>query len=288
MNINIFKPRTMLRIVSISGLVSLSFLASQPSKAVNLVEDQLKAARTAPAGAIPFDDSFNLYLTYDKDQVPTDSTGISPTLLRPYTFTGYSILSVRGTYTNPSGETYDIPLLKPTPVGSVQRNPGGTSSGIDDLASFPTTSTFYRSFWELGAQGNPSDKYPADLTDHNITDNLYNPSGGFAPGDLLAGRTNGTLSFGGLQFFVDYGPNFAADAYPNRYMPYQFFFKDLANDDSNGEDYAGCPGDCGNAKVTKVPGPLPLLGIAAAFGYSRKIRSRINKGYPRVKLASPA
>lgn len=27
----------------------------------------------------------------------------------------------------------------------------------------------------------------------------------------------------------------------------------------------------------RVPGPLPLLGAAAAFGYSRKLRKRINK-----------
>jgi hypothetical protein len=30
----------------------------------------------------------------------------------------------------------------------------------------------------------------------------------------------------------------------------------------------------------KVPGPLPLLGAAAAFGYSRKLRNRIQKSTP--------
>jgi hypothetical protein len=29
-------------------------------------------------------------------------------------------------------------------------------------------------------------------------------------------------------------------------------------------------------EVNKVPGPLPLLGIGAAFGFSRKLRKRIN------------
>jgi hypothetical protein len=31
----------------------------------------------------------------------------------------------------------------------------------------------------------------------------------------------------------------------------------------------------GEAKETEVPGPLPLLGLGAAFGYSRKLRKRI-------------
>ena len=32
------------------------------------------------------------------------------------------------------------------------------------------------------------------------------------------------------------------------------------------------------ARATLVPGPLPVLGAAAAFGYSRKLRKRINGG----------
>jgi hypothetical protein len=32
---------------------------------------------------------------------------------------------------------------------------------------------------------------------------------------------------------------------------------------------------CADGFISKVPGPLPLLGVAAAFGYSRKIRTRI-------------
>jgi len=32
------------------------------------------------------------------------------------------------------------------------------------------------------------------------------------------------------------------------------------------------------ARATLVPGPLPVLGAAAAFGYSRKLRQRINGG----------
>ena len=129
--------------------------------------------------------------------------------------------------------------------------------------------------------------YPPDLTAHGETDNLYNPIGGFMPGDLgfPGGRDNGLLSYGGLLFFVDYGidengnpEDWAAEGYPNRYLPYQVFFKSLLVNDPVGEDYGGCPGDCGNVKVNPVPGPLPLLGVGAAFGYSRKMRKRI-KGF---------
>lgn len=32
--------------------------------------------------------------------------------------------------------------------------------------------------------------------------------------------------------------------------------------------------------VTPVPGPLPLLGVGAAFGYSRRLRRRISTSQP--------
>jgi hypothetical protein len=89
-------------------------------------------------------------------------------------------------------------------------------------------------------------------------------------------RDNGLLSYGGLLFFVDYGELHAAEGYPNRYLPYQVFFKSLLENNPDGEDYGGCPGDCGNAKLTvQTPGPLPFLGIGAAFGFSRNLRKRI-------------
>jgi hypothetical protein len=34
--------------------------------------------------------------------------------------------------------------------------------------------------------------------------------------------------------------------------------------------------DFGEVSFRQVPGPLPLLGAATAFGYSRKLRRRIN------------
>lgn len=35
--------------------------------------------------------------------------------------------------------------------------------------------------------------------------------------------------------------------------------------------------------VTPVPGPLPLLGVAAAFGYSRRLRRRISTSQPGTR-----
>jgi hypothetical protein len=44
------------------------------------------------------------------------------------------------------------------------------------------------------------------------------------------------------------------------------------------------PADVPNvwADVTEVPGPLPILGAAAAFGWSRKLRRRIKASKPEV------
>ena len=46
----------------------------------------------------------------------------------------------------------------------------------------------------------------------------------------------------------------------------------------------------GNATISNfsapVPGPLPLLGVGAAFGYSRRLRRRINLATGSVSSAS--
>lgn len=283
--------------LAIAALTGTAAFLPQASMAVTpSPEVKLKLERTNPPGAIPFTDEFELYITYDLDSLGSTS-GLTPVPRSPleqpggrsYNFQGYNILSVRGTYTNPpslGGETYIVPLQGPAPVGSsVTNSPSSGPAGTNDKppvpgVSDPRTPTTWSAFWPLGAQDNPSNKFPSDLTAHGDSDNLYNPDGGFTPGDLgfPAGRDNGLLSYGGLLFFVDYGELYAAEGYPNRYLPYQVFFKSLLANDPGGEDYGGCPGDCGNVKLNPVPGPLPLLGVGAAFGYSRKMRKRI-KGF---------
>lgn len=80
-----------------------------------------------------------------------------------YTFTGYKILGVTGTETDPGGITNPITAILPE-------------------------------YTNIAAAG--------DQIPHSPTDNLYNPNGGFAPGVLPAGNTAGKFSFGGLAFHV--------------------------------------------------------------------------------------
>jgi len=290
------------KILAIAALTGIAALSPQASMALTVSpEVKLKLERTNPPGAKPFTDEFELYISYDLDSFvstsantppPTPTSPVEQPGSLPYNFQGYKIHSVRGTYTNPpilGGETYSVPLQAPAPIGSSVTNlpfpsgPAGTdveppAPGATD----PRTPTIWSAFWPLGTEGgtpaDPNYYYPPDLTTHGVTDNLYNPDGGFTPGDpgFPAGRDNGLLSYGGLLFFVDYGTGYAAEGYPYQYLPYQVFFKSLLANDPVGEDYGGCPGDCGNVKLTvQTPGPLPLLGVGAAFGFSRNIRKRI-------------
>jgi hypothetical protein len=42
---------------------------------------------------------------------------------------------------------------------------------------------------------------------------------------------------------------------------------------------------CDGDHPTKVPGPLPLFGAAAAFGYSRRIRTRIQNSRQQAPIS---
>jgi hypothetical protein len=298
----------MAKILAIAALTGIAALSPQASMALTISpEVKLKLERTNPPEAIPFTDEFELYITYDLDSFGSTS-GLTPVPRSPtpveqpggssYNFQGYNIISVRGTYTNPpslGGERYTVPLQAPAPIGSAVTNfPSSGPPGSNTLPA-DTTPTTWSAFWPLGTLGQtnpcpgppfgvsgpcPTDPYyyPNDLTAHGVTDNLYNPNGGFTPGDpgFPGGRDNGLLSYGGLLFFVDYGVDYAAEGYPNQYLPYQVFFRSLLANDPDGEDYGGCPGDCGKVKLTvETPGPLPLLGVGAAFGFSRNLRKRI-------------
>ena len=121
--------------------------------------------------------------------------------------------------------------------------------------------------------------YPTDLIAHDIPDDLWNPGGegaGFssATSSLPSSALDNHVSFGGFGFDVyDVGTTTFDE-------PYQIFT--VSKQSTSGEftsfgagDYAGCPGSCRGAKVNPVPGPLPLLGVGAAFGFSRNLRKRI-------------
>jgi hypothetical protein len=46
----------------------------------------------------------------------------------------------------------------------------------------------------------------------------------------------------------------------------------------NSSSEIGSPGTIGSPTTPAVPGPLPLLGIGAAFAYSRRLRARLRSG----------
>jgi hypothetical protein len=120
--------------------------------------------------------------------------------------------------------------------------------------------------------------YPTDLIAHALPDNLWNPGGeglgfSFTP-SLPSSALDNYVSFGGFAFDVFKAGTSDFDE------PYQIFT--VSKQPTSGGftylvpgAYAGCPGSCVSARVNPVPGPLPLLGVGAAFGLSRKLRKRI-------------
>lgn len=119
--------------------------------------------------------------------------------------------------------------------------------------------------------------YPTDLIAHALPDDLWNPGGeglGFSlTPSLPSYALDNSVSFGGFAFDVfDTGSSTFDE-------PYQLFT--VSKQPTSGNftsfgpgDYAGCPGSCRGADVN-VPGPLPILGLAAAFRFSRRLRKKI-------------
>jgi hypothetical protein len=105
-------------------------------------------------------------------------------------------------------------------------------------------------------ENSPNNSPPGnDTSPHSPSDNLYNPNGGFS---VSLGLQGGGVSYGGFVFTVD------ESGTPEDYQLY--------TDPVTGR-YAGCPGSCVRA-TRRVPGPLPLIGLAATLGYSRKLKVR--------------
>jgi hypothetical protein len=117
------------------------------------------------------------------------------------------------------------------------------------------------------------------------TDNLFNPLPNVnsmpAPNQLSIGLSAGGLG-GGFAYKVDEGSGVFTD--------YQFYYG--LRPGSAVADYQGCVGihgqpGCGSVNISnfstqEVPGPLPILGAAAAFGWSRKLRKRLKSSKPEV------
>lgn len=178
-------------------------------------------------------DLFKLNLTTEDTlttiNAPSYTDPISGLTSPAYTFTGYKILGVTGTETDPGGITNPITAI--LPAGSGVFN--APVNGVPTIDQIP----------------------------HSPTDNLYNPNGGFAPGVLPAGNTAGKFSFGGLAFHVGGTENKDYQVFTRS------DFGSTFNRPGPGYDYGGCPGSCLGA-IQIVPEPSSTAGLLAigSFG----------------------
>lgn len=159
-----------------SGTLALVLKTAVIGTLLNLVAQSAHALTFDVPGLRTDGDEFNLSLTTE-DTLTTatypshnESNWSLPPGVGPspaYTFTGYRVTSVTGTYTE-NGTEY--PVVGLLPAGSI-----------------------------VSAAG--------DQIPHSPTDNLYNPNGGFAPDfpELPAGDTKRIFSFGGIAFNIDEG-----------------------------------------------------------------------------------
>lgn len=197
----------------------------------------------------------------------------TPQLQSPgYKFTGYKVTKITGTALE-GGIEYDI-------LGT------GLSS-TSGVFNYPT-------------DGNSGPVVNPDSIPHSLPDQLFNPGGlglGFDPASFAVGTPaaftsfpssslDNLFSFGGITFDIG---KFGTPGDESSFVsdePYQLFTvaynstSTTTGQNLKAGDYAGCPGSCEVA--VPVPGPLPILGAAAAFGWSRKLRKRLKSSKPEL------
>jgi hypothetical protein len=198
---------------------------------------------------------------YDTLAVRTDSNPLLTS--KKYTFEGYKIKKILNGKVYKGGvHVGDIRYRESSPYAGTNVEYVGVFNYADGLNPTPP----------------PLNLYPTDLIAHDIPDDLWNPGGegaGFSSTPSLPpSALDNHVSFGGFGFDVYKVGTTDFDE------PYQIFTVSMPSTDGyftgfGAGDYAGCPGSCRGAKVNPVPGPLPLLGVGAAFGFSRNLRKRI-------------
>lgn len=114
----------------------------------------------------------------------------------------------------------------------------------------------------------------------NPGDGLNNATLGYSAGTfrLSAADVSGALAFR-QAFFNFYQPLIPPTGDPAYIGPIAARFKAIEPGGRSDKLLAGTIGG-GQAPGDEVPGPVPLLGAAAAFGYSRKLRRRIGAHTP--------
>ena len=161
-----------------------------------------------------------------------------PNPVPAYTFTGYTITSVSGTFTELGG----------TPNPIVGFLPAGSGVFNAPVNGVPTP----------------------DRIGHSPSDNLYNPNGGFASGVLPAGNKAGNFSFGGLVFQVNEGTEI------ENYQI--FTRSDFNSSFNRPGDYGGCPGSCVGVVKTPEPSStagLLALGSFGALGAASTLKRKL-------------
>jgi hypothetical protein len=215
-----------------------------------------------------------------------DCSGVTvggPQLQSPgYTFTGFKITKITG-FATEGGTVYDI-------LGPGLASNSGVFNYPDPIDPPDPL-----------APGNPGPAVKPDSIPHSLPDflpgamgpmptQLFNPGGyGFDPAGFTIGAPpaftgfpssslDNLFSFGGITFDIG---KFAVPGDESSFVfeePYQLFTVPYdSTSTTTGEtpkagDYAGCPGSCKGA-VVSAPAPLPILGVAAAFGSLRKLRN---------------
>jgi hypothetical protein len=169
----------------------------------------------------------------------------------------------------------------------------GAASGLC-FAATPANALTYVGSWEVGQSGAPI-----------WSDGQFSPNGPLA----YTGQEAAALLFGGIasDYRISTVPDIAsindsawysvwgargqifADDYVSKYLGQ--YYGPQSGGDGTASAYVidNCgpmfvPGACGTNYAFRVPGPLPILGIGAAFGFSRKLRKRIN--YSKLPAAT--
>lgn len=234
----------------------------------DLITDDLFTTVTILSGDVKLDNP-GVVTPTDPSNPSAVRTDSNPLLTsEPYTFKGYKILQMLNgkRYTNGVYDG-DIKYREPAPFEGTNTEDVGV---FNYRVEIPNPDPLLP----------PIVTYPTDLIAHAKPDDLWNPRGeglGFSSTSLPSSALDNYVSFGGFAFDVFKAGTSDFDE------PYQIFT--VSKQPTSGGftglvpgDYAGCPGSCVSARVNPVPGPLPLLGVGAAFGFSRNLRKRIKGG----------
>ena len=179
----------------------------------------------------------------------------------PNGFTGYAITGVTGKYFDAvQNEWYEVKSICPSSaINTPLPGPPVHYSTTFPGCSLPTFGSPADSTNGLFSEGSYTEGISTFIA-HTLSDNLFKP-------DLVDQKVlKGIFSSGGIVFNTPY---------LNEAGGYNYqLFSEAANDN----ELAGCGSGTCLPVTFRVPGPLPLLGVGAAFAYSRTLRNRIKRG----------